>query len=94
VDDECIIIRSANVNLRSMEGIRDTEIVMEAYQSHYTWTNKLSSSRGQVICLDLINNELMRRIILDESNLSSYSGCLFLYISNDLCLIQLTFLIK
>jgi phospholipase D1/2 len=33
VDDEYIIIRSANVNQRSMEGIRDTEIAMEAYQS-------------------------------------------------------------
>jgi phospholipase D1/2 len=38
VDDECIIIRSANVNPRFMEGIRDTEIAMEAYQPHYTWT--------------------------------------------------------
>jgi phospholipase D1/2 len=43
VDDEYIIIGSANVNQRSMEGTRDTEIAMEAYQSQYTWTNKLSN---------------------------------------------------
>jgi hypothetical protein len=86
VDDEYIIIGSANVNQRSMEGIRDTEIAMEAYQSHYTWTNKLSLlPLGQVICLELINTELMRCGILDASNLSSYSGCLFLNISYDLC---------
>jgi phospholipase D1/2 len=42
VDDEYIINGSANVNKRSMEGIRDTEIAMQAYQSQYTWTNKLS----------------------------------------------------
>jgi hypothetical protein len=49
VDDEYVIIGSANVNQRSMEGIRDTEIAMGAYQPQYTWTNKLSAPRGQVM---------------------------------------------
>jgi phospholipase D1/2 len=36
VDDEYVIIGSANINQRSMEGSRDTEIAMGAYQPHYT----------------------------------------------------------
>ncbi|XP_057525514.1 phospholipase D beta 1-like isoform X1 [Amaranthus tricolor] len=48
VDDEYVIIGSANINQRSMEGTRDTEIAMGAYQPHYTWANKHSNPRGQV----------------------------------------------
>ncbi|CAD6211717.1 unnamed protein product [Miscanthus lutarioriparius] len=48
VDDEYVIIGSANINQRSMEGIRDTEIAMGAYQPQYTWANKLSAPRGQI----------------------------------------------
>jgi hypothetical protein len=73
VDDEYVIIGSANVNQRSMEGIRNIEIAMGAYQPQYTWSNKLSVPRGQVIYLELINTELLRCGILDASNLSSYS---------------------
>jgi hypothetical protein len=58
VDDEYVIIGSANVNQRSMEGIRDTEIAMGAYQPQYTWTNKLSAPRGQVMCLELTNTDV------------------------------------
>ncbi|KAM0926645.1 hypothetical protein ACQ4PT_003646 [Festuca glaucescens] len=47
VDDEYVIIGSANINQRSMEGTRDTEIAMGAYQPHYTWANMLSAPRGQ-----------------------------------------------
>jgi len=36
VDDEYVIVGSANINQRSMEGSRDTEIAMGAYQPHYT----------------------------------------------------------
>ncbi|KAI0522870.1 hypothetical protein KFK09_005257 [Dendrobium nobile] len=46
VDDEYIIVGSANINQRSMDGGRDTEIAMGAYQP-----NHLSSSqpaRGQI----------------------------------------------
>lgn len=51
VDDEYVIIGSANINQRSMEGTRDTEIAMAAYQPQHTWANMLSAPRGQVICL-------------------------------------------
>jgi len=36
VDDEYIIIGSANINERSMAGTRDTEIAMGSYQPYYT----------------------------------------------------------
>lgn len=49
VDDEYVIIGSANINQRSMEGTRDTEIAMGAYQPHHTWATKLANPRGQVI---------------------------------------------
>uniref|UniRef100_A0A0E0IK53 Phospholipase D n=1 Tax=Oryza nivara TaxID=4536 RepID=A0A0E0IK53_ORYNI len=48
VDDEYVIIGSANINQRSMEGTRDTEIAMGAYQPQYTWANMLSAPRGQI----------------------------------------------
>lgn len=48
VDDEYVIIGSANINQRSLEGTRDTEIAMGAYQPHHTWAKKLSSPQGQV----------------------------------------------
>lgn len=48
VDDEYVIIGSANINQRSMEGTRDTEIAMGAYQPHHTWAKKSSSPHGQI----------------------------------------------
>ncbi|KAI3719417.1 hypothetical protein L6452_20314 [Arctium lappa] len=48
VDDEYVIIGSANINQRSMEGTRDTEIAMGAYQPHNTWARKLMDPRGQI----------------------------------------------
>lgn len=48
VDDEYIIMGSANINQRSLEGTRDTEIAMGAYQPYHTWATRLSSPRGQV----------------------------------------------
>ncbi|KAK9668229.1 hypothetical protein RND81_13G042900 [Saponaria officinalis] len=48
VDDEYVILGSANINQRSMEGTRDTEIAMGAYQPHYTWAQNHSHPRGQV----------------------------------------------
>lgn len=38
VDDEYIIVGSANINQRSMDGARDTEIAMGAYQPHHITT--------------------------------------------------------
>lgn len=48
VDDEFVIMGSANINQRSLEGSRDTEIAMGAYQPYHTWANKRSSPHGQV----------------------------------------------
>lgn len=49
VDDEYVILGSANINQRSLEGTRDTEIAMGAYQPHHTWARNQSSPSGQVI---------------------------------------------
>ncbi|KAL0366002.1 UNVERIFIED_CONTAM: Phospholipase D delta [Sesamum radiatum] len=48
VDDEYVILGSANINQRSMAGSRDTEIAMGAYQPHYTWTKKKEHPCGQI----------------------------------------------
>ncbi|KAI3711347.1 hypothetical protein L2E82_41358 [Cichorium intybus] len=48
VDDEFVLIGSANINQRSMEGTRDTEIAMGAYQPYHTWARNLTDPRGQV----------------------------------------------
>lgn len=48
VDDEYVILGSANINQRSLEGPRDTEIAMGAYQPHHTWARKPSSPHGKV----------------------------------------------
>ncbi|KAK9144078.1 hypothetical protein Sjap_003981 [Stephania japonica] len=46
VDDEYIIIGSANINQRSMDGARDTEIAMGAYQPYHLAARE--PARGQV----------------------------------------------
>ncbi|CAD6220409.1 unnamed protein product [Miscanthus lutarioriparius] len=48
IDDEYVLIGSANINQRSMDGSRDTEIAMGAYQPHYSWAGSGSPPRGQV----------------------------------------------
>ncbi|XP_062074177.1 phospholipase D gamma 1-like [Humulus lupulus] len=48
VDDEYVLMGSANINQRSLEGTRDTEIAMGAYQPLHTWSKKGSSPHGQV----------------------------------------------
>ncbi|XAR54104.1 Phospholipase D [Bertholletia excelsa] len=48
VDDEYVILGSANINQRSMEGTRDTEIAMGAYQPHHTWAKQASAPHGQI----------------------------------------------
>ncbi|XP_020080752.1 phospholipase D delta-like isoform X1 [Ananas comosus] len=47
VDDEYVILGSANINQRSLAGTRDTEIAMGAYQPHYTWAEKKRHPHGQ-----------------------------------------------
>ncbi|KAG6526276.1 phospholipase D alpha 1-like [Zingiber officinale] len=46
VDDEYIIIGSANINQRSMDGSRDSEIAMGAYQPRHLSTRELA--KGQI----------------------------------------------
>lgn len=46
VDDEYIIIGSANINQRSMDGARDSEIAMGGYQPHHLSCKQ--PARGQV----------------------------------------------
>ncbi|XP_051135824.1 phospholipase D alpha 1-like [Andrographis paniculata] len=46
VDDEYIIVGSANINQRSMDGARDSEIAMGAYQPYHL--AKRQPARGQV----------------------------------------------
>ncbi|WCJ30288.1 phospholipase D alpha 1 [Euphorbia peplus] len=48
VDDEYIIIGSANINQRSMDGGRDTEIAMGAFQPHHLTSDESAPARGQI----------------------------------------------
>ncbi|XP_030463963.2 phospholipase D delta [Syzygium oleosum] len=48
VDDEYVLLGSANINQRSLAGTKDTEIAMGAYQPHHTWARKKRHPRGQV----------------------------------------------
>ncbi|XP_066360994.1 phospholipase D alpha 1-like [Miscanthus floridulus] len=47
VDDEYIIVGSANINQRSMDGGRDTEIAMGAYQPGYLATRNQQAKQQQ-----------------------------------------------
>ncbi|XP_010520828.1 PREDICTED: phospholipase D delta-like [Tarenaya hassleriana] len=48
VDDEYVLLGSANINQRSLAGSRDTEIAMGAYQPLQTWNHRKQHPRGQV----------------------------------------------
>ncbi|CAH9143138.1 unnamed protein product [Cuscuta epithymum] len=48
VDDEYVILGSANINQRSMAGSKDTEIAMGAYQPYHTWAARHHHPWGQV----------------------------------------------
>lgn len=62
VDDEYVLMGSANINQRSMEGTRDTEIAMGAYQPKHTWASKLSKPRGQARFLNFSTFLLVKKI--------------------------------
>lgn len=47
VDDEYIIVGSANINQRSMDGARDTEIAMGGYQPHHL-AGEQQPARGSI----------------------------------------------
>ena len=48
VDDEYVILGTANINERSLDGSRDSEIAMGAYQPHHTWGKRKGHPHGQV----------------------------------------------
>lgn len=48
VDDEYVIMGSANINQRSMAGSKDTEIAMGSYQPRHTWAARKKHPRGQI----------------------------------------------
>ncbi|GJT05735.1 phospholipase D delta [Tanacetum coccineum] len=48
VDDEYVIVRSANINQRSLAGSKDTEIDMASYQPHHTWAANKRHPHGQM----------------------------------------------
>ena len=66
VDDEYVLMGSANINQRSMEGTRDTEIAMGAYQPNHTWATKQSKPHGQArfINLKVLLFAMYKRMIL------------------------------
>lgn len=49
VDDEYVLLGSANINQRSLDGKRDTEIAMGAYQHYHSWAVNRRHPHGQVI---------------------------------------------
>lgn len=56
VDDEYVSMGSANINQRSLDGSRDTEIAMGAYQPHHTWVGQKRHPRGQVSYIELASH--------------------------------------
>ena len=48
MDDEYIIIGSANINQRSMDGGRDTEIAIGAFQPQHLASNSPQRPQGQI----------------------------------------------
>ena len=66
VDDEYVILGSANINQRSLAGSRDTEIAMGAYQPHYAWSTKNGHPHGQVL---FFLPNLLTAVLLMASNL-------------------------
>ena len=72
VDDEYVILGSANINQRSMDGSRDTEIAMGAYQPHRTWARKGSHPHGQVCNVCLLSFVLHLQSIYAIKELPNY----------------------
>lgn len=90
VDDEYVILGSANINQRSMEGTRDTEIAMGAYQPRHTWATRHSNPRGQVSFLRklLLSKTGNFRYLMSEmlGSTSIFFVCtLFMYVFSIFC---------
>lgn len=76
VDDEYVILGSANINQRSLDGSRDTEIAMGAYQPNHTWTHKKQHPHGQVG-----ESRILLRSFWALVFLFSLSNCKYLLVS-------------
>lgn len=73
VDDEYVMLGSANINQRSMAGSRDTEIAIGAYQNHYTWAKKGKHPRGEVgIVSALMFNRVANIYIRDRGSYTDH----------------------
>ncbi|KAG6428707.1 hypothetical protein SASPL_112963 [Salvia splendens] len=48
VDDEYVILGSANINQRSLGGTRDTEIAIGAYQPRHRWASQQAHPKAQI----------------------------------------------
>lgn len=89
VDDEYIICGSANINQRSMDGSRDTEIAMGAFQPEYTWARKRGHPLGQVSNhnpLALPHRHLGVNLVTLKLN-TILSPCTVDYSSSDWCFV-------
>ena len=71
VDDEYVLIGSANINQRSLDGSRDTEIAMGAYQPSSTWSGKKTHPHGQVAG---ISNSFVAYCFKTYAFMSQYSS--------------------
>lgn len=87
VDDEYVILGSANINQRSLDGSRDTEIAMGAYQSHYTCDKKNGRPHGQVCDFVEILSKLRFHFIC------SHVRGLFVYVMSFIVFISLYMLL-
>ena len=67
VDDEYVLMGSANINQRSLDGSRDTEIAMGAYQPTYTWSGKKTHPRSQVACISFFFSYCFKNICIHIS---------------------------
>eukprot|EP00897_Mesotaenium_endlicherianum_P009843 jgi/Mesen1/8888/ME000535S08197 len=47
-DDEYVIVGSANINQRSLDGLRDTEIALGSFQPAHAWHKKGDLPRGEI----------------------------------------------
>ncbi|KAK9164602.1 hypothetical protein Syun_005504 [Stephania yunnanensis] len=75
VDDEYVIVGSANINQRSLAGSRDTEIAIGAYQPHYTWDQKKNPRGQKIVSKSHIVFNCVRRVNqIAEDNWSRFTA--------------------
>ncbi|KAL0753531.1 hypothetical protein Bca101_091199 [Brassica carinata] len=74
VDDEYVLLGSANINQRSIAGSRDTEIAMGAYQNHQTWSHRKHMGKIDDIFKEPETLECVKRVnMISEDNWKKYT---------------------